>query len=129
MDEQFEPLRDDEVLYVPIGRVLMSNPTFKVAEFLDALAQAVSDREGDWSEENEGWFTDGLECEALRLNSNGWQRGRVRVRVEFSPNQRRPKALEGRRIEKPSDPYADSYRSDRGDIRYGDVLRLPDDDY
>jgi hypothetical protein len=128
MDDQFEPLSDNEVLYVPIGRVLVSNPTFKVAEFLDALAQAVSDREGDWSEENEGWFTDGLECEALRLSANGWQRGRVRLRLEFSPSQRKPKALEGRRLEKPSDRYDDGYRSDRPE-RLGDAYRIPDNEY
>jgi len=110
--------------------VLMSNPTFKVAEFLDALAQAVSDREGDWNEENEGWFTDGLECEALRFSTNGWQRGKVRLRLEFSPHQRRPKALEGRRVEKPTEydeRYPDGYRAERPDSRYGDVLRMPDD--
>ncbi|MBD2020380.1 KGK domain-containing protein, partial [Leptolyngbya sp. FACHB-36] len=78
MNEQFEPLSNDEVLFVSVGRILMANPTFKVGELLDALAQAVSDREDDWSDDNEGWFGDGLECEALRFSSQGWQRGRVR---------------------------------------------------
>jgi hypothetical protein len=85
MDNGFAPLSDDEVLFVDRGRVLMSNPTFKVSEFLDALAQSVSDRESDWSEENEAWFGDGLPCEALRFTSGGWQRGRVRIRLEFMP--------------------------------------------
>jgi hypothetical protein len=85
MSDRFVPLDDDEVLYVDVGRILMSNPTFKVGEFLDALAQAVSDREVDWSEDHEGWFSHGTECEALRLSSSGWQRGRVRIRLEFAP--------------------------------------------
>jgi hypothetical protein len=34
----FEPLDDDEVLFISVGRVLMTNPTFKVGEFIDALA-------------------------------------------------------------------------------------------
>lgn len=107
MNEPFEPLDADEVLYVPVGRVLMRNPTFKVGEFLDALAQAVSDLEEDWPEEKEGWFGGlGLNCEALRFSSGGWQRGRVRIRLEFSPDFSEPKALQGRRedVRKPEPP-------------------------
>jgi hypothetical protein len=93
MNEQFEPLSNDEVLFVTEGRVLMPNPTFKVGEFLDALAQAVSNTEDEWSDDNEGWFSDGLECEALRFEKGGWQRGRVRLRLEFCA-ERRPKMLD-----------------------------------
>lgn len=114
MNDQFEPLDNDEVLFVSVGRVLMPNPTFKVGEFLDALAQAVSDREEDWSDDNEGWFGNGLECEVLRFSTKGWQRGRVRLRLEFCPDQDRPKLLETRRdeprrLEKPSPRFDDVY--------------------
>lgn len=85
MDQGFSPLNDDEVLYVNRGRVLMPNPTFKVIELLDALAQLISETEADWTEDCEGWFTDGLPCEVLRFGNQGWQRGRVRLRVEFMP--------------------------------------------
>jgi hypothetical protein len=85
MDEGYTPLYDDEVLFVDRGRVLMNNPTFKVSEFLEALAEVVNDREPDWTDTSEGWFSDGLECEALRFNGNGWQRGQVRIRLEFLP--------------------------------------------
>ncbi|MBW4582866.1 MAG: KGK domain-containing protein [Tildeniella nuda ZEHNDER 1965/U140] len=122
MDNQFEPLNNDEVLFINVGRVLMVNPTFKVGEFIDALAQAISDRESDWSDDNEGWFGEGLPCEALRFGTAGWQRGRVRLRLEFSPEVGKPKMLDvprdkPRRSEKPS-PKVD-------DI-YGDEV---DDDY
>lgn len=85
MDRDFERLDDNEVLHVRRGRIVMENPTFRVSEFLDALAQAISEQEGVWSDENEGWFEDGLDCEVLRLSSRGWQRGRVRIRLEFLP--------------------------------------------
>lgn len=91
MDKEFGLLNDDEVLFVRSGRILMSNPTFKVNEFLDALAQLVSEREAEWSDEYEGWFGEGLDCEVLRFGNQGWQRGRVRIRLEFSPEQ--PKLL------------------------------------
>jgi hypothetical protein len=85
-NENFVTLSDDEVLFVRAGRVLMSNPTFKVSEFLDALAQLVSDQEEEWTEEQEGWFGDrGARCEVLRFGNQGWQRGRVRIRLEFCP--------------------------------------------
>jgi hypothetical protein len=87
MANPFTPLDDDEVVFINSGRILLDNPTFKVGELLDALAQLVSDREADWSEDHEGWFADGADCEVLRLNGSGWQRGRIRLRVEFSPSK------------------------------------------
>jgi len=86
MDQDYTLLSDDEVLHVRIGRVLMPNSTFKVSEFLDALAQVVSEREADWVDECEDWFNnEGLRCEVLRFGNQGWQRGRVRIRLEFQP--------------------------------------------
>lgn len=91
MDE-FEVLSNEEVLHVRSGRILMRNPTFKASELLDALAQLISEQDSEWSEEQEDWFTDrGLDCEVLRIGNAGWQRGRVRIRLEFTPE--RPKLL------------------------------------
>jgi hypothetical protein len=93
MDKEFGLLGDDEVVFVRSGRILMANPTFKVSEFLDALAQLISEQEGEWSDEREGWFTErGQSCEVLRFGNQGWQRGRVRIRLEFCP-ERPPKLL------------------------------------
>lgn len=86
MDNDYGLLSEDEVMYVRSGRILMSNPTFKVSEFLDALAQLVSEQEREWSDEREGWFNErGQGCEVLRFDGQGWQRGRVRLRLEFCP--------------------------------------------
>ncbi len=86
MDNDYGLLGEDEVMYVRSGRILMSNPTFKVSEFLDALAQLVSEQEREWSDEREGWFNErGQGCEVLRFDGQGWQRGRVRLRLEFCP--------------------------------------------
>jgi KGK domain len=102
MDEEFRVLSNDEVLFIHTGRVLMSNPTFKVGEFLDALAQLVSEREDEWSDDNEGWFGAGLDCEALRFGNQGWQRGKVRIRLEFCPDNqpRLPRSEPNRRIDR-----------------------------
>lgn len=86
MDQEFGLLNDNEVLHIIRGRILMSNPTFRVSEFLDTLAQLISEQEEEWTDESEGWFNDGLPCEALRLGNQGWQRGKVRIRLEFCPD-------------------------------------------
>jgi hypothetical protein len=124
MDNGYSPLRDDEVLFVDRGRVLMTNPTFKVIEFLDALAQAISDREEDWSEDKEDWFGDGLACEALRFGTGGWQRGRVRIRLEFIPEKVPNKLPERSSASRPSEQPLERIRAKPIDTFYQD----PDDD-
>jgi hypothetical protein len=105
MDKDFGLLNDDEVLFVRAGRILMANPTFKVSEFLDALAQLISEQEGTWSDEQEGWFNDrGQACEVLRFGNQGWQRGRVRIRLEFAPE--RPQKL----LQDSIQPREETYR-------------------
>ena len=126
MDNEYGLLGEDEVLYVRSGRIVMSNPTFKVVEFLDALAQMVSEQEREWSDEREGWFTDqGQSCEVLRFDGQGWQRGRVRIRLEFCP-ERSPKLLRESRSAQDSysenapEGYLEGYRGeDMGREGYG----------
>lgn len=111
----FGVLSEDEVLFVRASRILMSNPTFKVSEFLDALAQLISEQEEMWSEEQEGWFTDrGATCEVLRFSNQGWQRGRIRIRLEFCP-ERPPKLLRESRTTRGEDVYQqeETYRQNR----------------
>jgi hypothetical protein len=117
MDKEVTLLNDDEVLFLRAGRILMANPTFKVSEFLDSLAQMISDREEEWSDSKEGWFSEqGVRCEVLQFGNAGWQRGRVRLRIEFFPEAQemapRPKLLqETRRREEPipAESYNESY--------------------
>ncbi|HEY9648003.1 MAG TPA: KGK domain-containing protein [Chroococcidiopsis sp.] len=134
MESEFTPLNDDEVLHVTRGRILLSNPTFRISELLDALAQLVGDQEEEWSEDIEGWFAEGLECEALRIGNQGWQRGRVRIRVEFAPStgpkllkesvrppREEPRTREEPRAReevRPREEYRDEY-PDREDYREG----------
>jgi hypothetical protein len=133
----FEPLDDDEVLFISVGRVLMTNPTFKVGEFIDALAQAISDREDDWAEENEGWFGDGLMCEALRFGTKGWQRGKVRIRLEFSPDESAPQKLldsrsrstRERRRDSAEPGVEDIYRPEKPESRFDPIYGNPNDDF
>jgi hypothetical protein len=119
--EDYNLLSDDEVLHVRVGRVLMPNSTFKVSEFLDALAQVVSERETEWVDECEDWFTDeGLRCEVLRFGNQGWQRGRVRIRLEFQPEpQKLLKEQAPRRVNRQERAYrGDAYQARVEDVPY-----------
>ena len=120
MQRDFELLNDDEVLYVRSGRVLIANSTFKVSEFIDALAQAALDQEEEWTEEQEGWFTErGQRCEVLRFGRQGWQRGRVRIRLEFCPAEERPKLLQESLPRREGNPPRDeTYRRSNRDETY-----------
>lgn len=81
-------LSEDDVLS-------MSHPnfgtasTFKVSELKSKVRQFAN-------QENKGsaylnakvqWFSDaGVECELLRVQSSGWQKGRLRFKLEFIPD-------------------------------------------
>ncbi|BAU10303.1 KGK domain family protein [Leptolyngbya sp. NIES-3755] len=130
MDNGFTPMNEDEVLFVDRGRVLMNNPTFKVSEFLDQLAQVISEQSDEWSEDSEAWFDEGLECEALRFNSGtGWQRGRVRIRLEFAP-ARQPERLPERSSARQPEPLTRlEPLSDRPRPRNIDDIYADEDNY
>ncbi|HIK39190.1 KGK domain-containing protein [Thermoleptolyngbya sp. M55_K2018_002] len=132
MNQLPTPLSDDEVIYISVGRVLMSNPTFKVGEFLDALAQAVSEQQGEWSDECEDWFGDGARCEVLRFGNQGWQRGRIRIRLEFFPENQKLLQAERPRQERSSGPRERAGRPPRDEIysRRDEVYEVyREDDY
>jgi KGK domain len=39
--------------------------------------------------EEQKWFGDGIDCEALKIGAKGWQKGKVKIRVtlEFCPDE------------------------------------------
>ncbi len=124
MSNEFGLLNNDEVLYVRSGSVLVPNATFKASEFLDALAQLVSEREDEWSDEQEGWFNErGLNCEVLRFGNQGWQKGRVRIRMEFVPDG--PKMLKEAAPPREKSPYQDDIFKPRDSYQQGNSQGNP----
>lgn len=89
MDKQFTPLRNGEVISVnEIGQFLISHSTFRVEEFTSVLKEEiVKNKIGGGDQEKLVWFSeDGLSCEVLRFNAQGWQKGKVRISLEFCPD-------------------------------------------
>ncbi|MBD2004821.1 MULTISPECIES: KGK domain-containing protein [Cyanophyceae] len=87
MDNQFDSLSKGEVLSVDdAAQILIGHRTFRVGEFAEAIRTQLEYGLGGWTEEKDGWFSEqGISCEVLRFGSNGWQKGKVRFTLEFSP--------------------------------------------
>ncbi len=89
MNDRFEPLNSGEVVSVQNDtQVLSGHRTFRVGELSDAIKAQVASAIAGWSEEKNGWFSpEGIDCEALRFGANGWQKGRIRLCLEFCPDE------------------------------------------
>lgn len=98
---EFKPLEDNETaIAIPSNmfkyRELMAfvDEAFRRGG-LNRLGEIIWDRGRgkiplDKSEENRSmWFEDGIECEILKPNSTGWQKGkfRINVTIEFCPDE------------------------------------------
>lgn len=89
MSDHFESLESGEVVSIQHEtQVLSGHRTFRSGELNDAIKSYVEQAIAGWSEDKNDWFTDrGIDCEALRFGSKGWQKGRIRLSLEFCPDQ------------------------------------------
>jgi hypothetical protein len=89
MSDRFESLEGGEVVSIQHeAEVLSGQKTFKTGDLNDAIKSYVASAIPGWSEEKNDWFTDrGIDCEALRFGSKGWQKGRIRLSLEFCPDE------------------------------------------
>ncbi|MEM7552998.1 MAG: KGK domain-containing protein [Cyanobacteria bacterium P01_A01_bin.84] len=84
MDHEFDPLQKDDVVSTDSSHTLMPHCTFKVGEFIVKMKQVLSGHD----ELQEKWLIDGQACEVLRPGTQGWQKGKVRISLEFCPDER-----------------------------------------
>lgn len=89
MDNQFEPLDSGEVLSVDeSAQILIAHRTFRVEELVAAIKKQLQSTSGKWTSEKDAWLsTDGIPCEVLKFNARGWQKGQVRINLEFCPQE------------------------------------------
>jgi KGK domain len=89
MHDRFESLASGEVISVQHDtQVLGGQRTFRVGELNEAIEGHLKSAIANWSEAHNGWFTpQGIDCEALRFGSQGWQKGRIRLCLEFCPDE------------------------------------------
>jgi hypothetical protein len=81
MKNQFINLSQHDVVHITENNRLGKLPETSRVEQLVKKIKAIN-----WQYEDGSIFSeDGLECEILRPNAQGWQQGFVRVSVEFLP--------------------------------------------
>lgn len=87
MNNNFENLKGEDVVSVYAGQIFISSRTFTVVEFIAAMMQATKKQLGDLTEGKETWFGEGLECKILKPGAKSWERGKVRISLEFEPEE------------------------------------------
>lgn len=87
MNNNFENLKSDDVVSVYAGQIFVTNRTFTVGEFVSAMMQATKKQLGELTEGKENWFGEGLECKILKPGAKSWERGKVRISIEFEPEE------------------------------------------
>lgn len=86
MSDTFEKLEREDVVSVYSGQILVTNRTFTVSEIIAALIPIVKEKSGNtWTEDKEQWFREGTDCKTLKPGAKTWQRGKVRISLEFEP--------------------------------------------
>jgi KGK domain len=89
MKDRFESLESGEVVSIQHDKqVLIGHSTFRVGELNEAIKHQLESTIDGWSEDKSAWFDPkGIDCEALRFGSAGWQKGRIRLCLQFCPDE------------------------------------------
>jgi KGK domain len=95
MSDTFEKLEREDVISVYSGQILVNNRTFTINEIITALMPIIKEKSGNtWTEDKEQWFRDGTDCKILKPGAKSWQRGKVRISLEFEPENLEIEELE-----------------------------------
>jgi hypothetical protein len=111
VDNKFEPLAIGEVLSIDDSAlILIGHHTFRVGEFAEAMRTQLEYNLNGWTQEKDAWFSpDGIPCEVLKFTAGGWQKGRVRINLEFCPQdseEEENKSPSSPKVEKKVEPTA-----------------------
>lgn len=112
MSNNFERLEHEDVVSVYSGQIFVNNRTFTVSEFITAMMQIHKQKGGELTEGKENWFSEGIDCKMLKPGAKSWQRGKVRISLEFEPEE-----LEITEISENGDSKATKVSSPLDDIR------------
>lgn len=84
MSNRFEPLGPDDVVSVS-EHLIVNHLTFQVNEFMDEVRGALMHYAG--SDDEQAKLTgEGSLCKVLRPGKS-WQKGKLRLRLEFCPDE------------------------------------------
>lgn len=89
MTNNFEPLESYDVLSIRFdgeNKEMFLHPTFRVSDLIEKINEALY---YGISDEEKEQFLDrkGILCEVLKSGAKGWQKGRIRLNIEFCPDE------------------------------------------
>ena len=73
-------LSQEDVISVYGNEIFVKNRTFTVNEFLTEMKKAL---QSQLTDEKENWLTNGIDCKILKPGAKSWQRGKVKITLEF----------------------------------------------
>lgn len=113
MSNNFERLEREDVVSVYSAQIFVNNRTFTISEFIAAFMPIVKEKSAPWTEDKEKWFGEGIDCKTLKPGARSWRRGKVRISLEFEPEE-----LEVTETPESSDSKASITSSPLDDIRH-----------
>ncbi|MCL1473891.1 KGK domain-containing protein [Argonema antarcticum] len=109
MSDKFEPLKWDEVVSIDnSAKILIPHRTFTVSELVKAALELVKSTipSAGWTVEKAKWAGEGVEADVLKYGAKGWQQGKVRLTIEFCPDE--PEVEESTTSNQPEIPQPES---------------------
>ncbi|MDB9374688.1 KGK domain-containing protein [Nodularia sphaerocarpa] len=80
-------LNDDDVVCLPMA-VFGSCPTLKIGDLMKEVKTFANRGANGHSSKHVAWFSqEGAEAEVLQMQKGKWQKGRLRFRLEFIPDE------------------------------------------
>ncbi|MGL4501135.1 MAG: KGK domain-containing protein [Planktothrix sp.] len=89
MDNNCQILDYDEVVQIeePL-RILSNDPTCKIGEVIAALMSLLKPAPPhNWKTPAQNPEQQGIQAQVLTYEAKGWQKGRIRIRIEFCPDE------------------------------------------
>lgn len=102
-------LSQEDVISVYGNEIFVKNRTFTLNEFLTEMKKTL---QAQLTEGKENWLTGGIDCKILKPGAKTWQRGKVRITLEFEPEN-----LEVKESEKKNELGEDLGASPLDDLR------------
>ncbi len=88
MDNNCKILDYDEVVQIEESlRILSNDPTCKSREFIAELMAVLKQLPGQQWKTSSTISEEGIKAQVLTYEAKGWQKGRIRIRLEFCPDE------------------------------------------
>ena len=84
MNESFEVLQDNEVITFSndsLRQYLSVSPTCLVKDVKNTIFQKVCE-----DPQKAQQILEGVNCEVLQFNNQGWKKGKIKISIEFCPD-------------------------------------------